>query len=257
MKPKIPPRHLPVLIATSAIPALRLLSGLLMWLLGDSVLSSAYVMSYFVLPALTLAVLPPIICQSEDRSDRVIFTTIVLAGFFIMTMIFRYEGRFPTYAAYSGQEGLSRYESYVGTYVDPLPELEDLGQPADVEFHYFANRSAALLGSDCSTLICTYSPDDYATMTAELEDRYTFHTEPLDAGETDLPPLYTLDGYEFRFLEMHMDTYHLMYPKTMILIGTNDETHEIVWSCYDDDDLDYIPDPVDFLLEDCGWKYIR
>ena len=129
MKPKIPPRHLPVLIATSAIPALRLLSGLLMWLLGDSVLSSAYVMSYFVLPALTLAVLPPIICQNEDRSDRVIFTTIVLAGFFIMTMIFRYEGRFPTYAAYSGQEGLSRYESYVGTYVDPLPEWKTWDSP--------------------------------------------------------------------------------------------------------------------------------
>ena len=48
-----------------------------------------------------------------------------------------------------------------------------------------------------------------------------------------------------------------MYPKSMVLIGTNDETHEIVWSYYDDDDLDWIPDPQEFLLEDCGWKYIR
>ena len=244
MKPKIPPRHLPVLIATSAIPALRLLSGLLMWLLGDSVLSSAYVMSYFVLPALTLAVLPPIICQSEDRSDRVIFTTIVLAGFFIMTMIFRYEGRFPTYAAYSGVEGLSRYESYVGTYVDPLPELEDLGQPADVEFHYFANRSAALLGSDCSTLICTYSPEDYAAMTDNLESN----------ASGDWKPLCTLDGFSFRW------SWFEDYNINILLTATNDETHEILWACYDYydvDDLVDIPDPEEFLLEDCGWKYIR
>ena len=56
---------------------------------------------------------------------------------------------------------------------------------------------------------------------------------------------------------MDSDIYRLMYPKSMVLIGTNDETHEIVWSYYDDDDLDWIPDPQEFLLEDCGWKYIR
>ena len=239
MKPKVPLRHLPGLIAACAIPALRLLSGLLMWLLGDSVLSSAYVFSYFILPALTLAILPPIICQSEDRSDRVIFTTIVLAGFFIMTMIFRYEGRFPTYAAYSGEEGLSRYESYVGTYVDPLPELEDLGQPADVEFHYFTNLSAALWGSDCCTLICTYSPDDYAAMTENLESN----------ASADWNPLCTLDGYTIRW--NRFENY------AILLTATNDETHEVLWACCKGDDLDCISDPERFLLEDCGWKFIR
>ena len=69
--------------------------------------------------------------------------------------------------------------------------------------------------------------------------------------------LRSLDGYEFRFLEMDSDTYRLSYPHYMILVGTNDETHEIVWSYYDDDDLDWIPDPERFLLEDCGWKFIR
>ncbi|MBQ4550882.1 MAG: hypothetical protein IJA49_07285, partial [Oscillospiraceae bacterium] len=66
-----------------------------------------------------------------------------------------------------------------------------------------------------------------------------------------------LEGYEFRFLEMETDTYDLDYPHYMILVGTNDETREIVWSYYDDDDLDYISDPEKFLLNDCGWKYIR
>ena len=136
-------------------------------------------------------------------------------------------------------------------------QVTELGEAEQIEYHYFYNQVGLFFDSDCYTLICTYSPGDYAAMCDELETRYTFHTESLDAGDTELPPLYTLEGYEFRFLEMETDTYDLDYPHYMILVGTNDETREIVWSYYDDDDLDYISDPEKFLLNDCGWKYIR
>ena len=133
----------------------------------------------------------------------------------------------------------------------------DLGEPEKVEYHYFYNQFGLFFDSDCYTLICTYDPEDYAALTEALETRYTFHTKPLDVGETALPPLYTLDGYEFCFLEMETDTYDLDYPHYMVMVGTNDESREIVWSYYDDDALDYISNPEKFLLHDCGWKFIR
>ena len=241
--------------AAALLPTIWLLLGLLM-VLGGSVFTLSFILAHLLVPVLTIALLYRAIRRNEYALDRIVFSILILAGAFILAIFLMTSGHFSIYDHAKGQDALDLYEKDIGHY-DLMPEATELGNPEQIEYHYFFNQIATFFDSDCYTLICSYSPDDYATMTAELEDRYTFHTEPLDAGETDLPPLYTLDGYEFRFLEMHTDTYHLMYPKTMILIGTNDETHEIVWSCYDDDDLDYIPDPVDFLLEDCGWKYIR
>ena len=242
--------------AASLLPALWLLFGLIIWIPGSAVPTLSFILVNLLLPALTIVALHKVIRQNEYAADRWVFTFLTLAGALILSMCLIFQGHFSLHDHAKGQAALDLYEDDIGHY-ELMPESTDLGNPEQIEYHYFFNLYGIFFDSDCYTLICSYAPDDYAAMTAELEDRYTFHTEPLDAGETDLPPLYTLDGYEFRFLEMHTDTYHLMYPKTMILIGTNDETHEIVWSCYDDDDLDYIPDPEDFLLEDCGWKFIR
>ena len=255
MKQKMTGRQKVGFCAAALLPTIWLLLGLLM-VLGGSVFTLSFILAHLLVPVLTIALLYRAIRRNEYASDRVVFSILILAGAFILAIFLMTGGHFSIYDHADGESALEMYESDIGHY-DLMPEATDLGNPEQIEYHYFFNQIATFFDSDCYTLICTYSPDDYATMTAELEDRYTFHTEPLDAGETDLPPLYTLDGYEFRFLEMHTATYHLMYPKTMILIGTNDETYEIVWSCYDDDDLDYIPDPERFLLEDCGWKYIR
>ena len=255
MKQKMTGRQKVGFCAAALLPTIWLLLGLLM-VLGGSVFTLSFILAHLLVPVLTIALLYRAIRRNEYALDRIVFSILILAGAFILAIFLMTSGHFSIYDHAKGQDALDLYEKDIGHY-DLMPEATDLGNPEQIEYHFFFNQIATFFDSDCYTLICSYSPDDYATMTAELEDRYTFHTEPLDAGETDLPPLYTLDGYEFRFLEMHTDTYHLMYPKTMILIGTNDETHEIVWSCYDDDDLDYIPDPEDFLLEDCGWKFIR
>ena len=241
--------------AAALLPTIWLLLGLLM-VLGGSVFTLSFILAHLLVPVLTIALLYRAIRRNEYALDRVVFSILILAGAFILAIFLMTGGHFSIYDHADGESALEMYESDIGHY-DLMPEATDLGNPEQIEYHYFYNQIATFFDSDCYTLICTYSPEDYAAMTTELEDRYTFHTEPLDAGETDLPPLYTLDSYEFRFLDMASDTYHLMYPKTMILIGTNDETHEIVWSYYDDDDLDYIPDPEEFLLEDCGWKFIR
>ena len=231
--------------AASLLPALWLLFGLIIWIPGSAVPTLSFILVNLLLPALTIVALYKVIRQNEYAADRWVFTFLTLAGALILSMCLIFRGHFSLHDHAKGQAALDLYEDDIGHY-ELMPESTDLGNPEQIEYHYFFNLYGIFFDSE-----------DYAAMTAELEDRYTFHTEPLDAGETDLPPLYTLDGYEFRFLEMHTDIYRLMYPKTMILIGTNDETHEIVWSYYDDDDLDWIEDPTNFLLEDCGWKYIR
>ena len=241
--------------AAALLPTIWLLLGLLM-VLGGSVFTLSFILAHLLLPAVALLLLWRTIRSNKHAAWKWVLSIVILCLSILLDIMLMGVGHFSIYDHAKGQDALDLYEKDIGHY-ELMPEATDLGNPEQIEYHYFFNQIATFFDSDCYTLICTYSPDDYATMTAELEDRYTFHTEPLDAGETDLPPLYTLDGYEFRFLDMASDTYHLMYPKTMILIGTNEETHEIVWSCYDDDDLDYIPDPEEFLLEDCGGKFIR
>ena len=255
MKQKMTGRQKVGFCAAALLPTIWLLLGLLM-VLGGSVFTLSFILAHLLLPAAALLLLRRTIRSNKHAAWKWVLSIVILCLSILLDVMLMGAGHFSIYDHAKGQDALDLYEKDIGHY-ELMPEATDLGNPEQIEYHYFFNQIATFFDSDCYTLICTYSPEDYATMTAELEDRYTFHTQPLDAGETDLPPLYTLDGYEFRFLEMHTDTYHLMYPKTMILIGTNDETHEIVWSCYDDDDLDYIPDPEDFLLEDCGWKYIR
>ena len=64
-----------------------------------------------------------------------------------------------------------------------------------------------------------------------------------------------IDGYSFRMLST--DEYDMNYPKDVALIATNDETKEIVYLSFHDQDIDYIDSMDKFILDDCGWKHIR
>jgi len=238
------------------IPALWLGLGLV-WLLGDAVLTVSYGLTYLLLPALTLPVLYWLIRRGWHPVWRGLLCGVVLIVVVHIGLLLVFCGHYSRYADTVGPKALARYEADVrGTHRLP-PEVPDLGEPARTEYHRFADRWI-LFSSDCHTLICSYGPEDYARRAAALEAQLTFHTEPLDAGNgKQLEPLFTLDSYEFRFLEMDTETYDLHFPHYMVLVGTNDERQEIVWSYFADPDLDYISDPTKFLTDYCGWKYIR
>ena len=244
------------LFAAGLLPGLLFLLGLFLWIFGAPVLTFSYALDFLILPALTWWLLYRITRKGWRPRLRAILCILILAVSAWLMFQLNVWGHYSLYNHAEGEKALTHYQDDSDEYRN-MPEVGDLGEPEKVEYHYFYNQFGLFFDSDCYTLICTYAPEDYVALTEALETRYTFHTKPLDVGETDLPPLYTLDGYEFRFLEMESDIYHLTYPKSMVLIGTNDETHEIVWSFYDDDDLDWITDPQKFLLNDCGWKYIR
>ena len=58
-------------------------------------------------------------------------------------------------------------------------------------------------------------------------------------------------------LSVEDERYGYSYPKKMGFVGTNDQTCEIVYLSFADDDLDYIESLSDFISNSCGFKHIR
>lgn len=108
----------------------------------------------------------------------------------------------------------------------------------------------SLFTCDVNALICAYDEDTYSQQKALLEEKYVFQTDAVKGEATA-----EVDGYYFRMLSKN--EYEMNYPKEVVLIATNDETNEIVYMSFYDDDLDYIDSLDEFILEDCGWQYIR
>ena len=162
--------------------------------------------------------------------------------------------------------GLMQVRHYEGTeaerlYVDVkeentlMPELAAIGQPTDVEYHRVMFHH--LFSSETDILICRYSLDEYVIQKAALDTEYAFQTEAITNGHSDGQPSAEVDGYQFRFLSIKEYKGTIDYPKHVILIGCSDDAREIVYIAYEDDDLDYIPSLEDFILDYCGWKYVR
>ena len=141
----------------------------------------------------------------------------------------------------------------------------ELGTPEEMTYHHHRIH-VMVFQSDSHILLCRYSPNDYARQKATLEQQYAFRTEAL-IGSPDLrdvetvfvEPYETIGNDEFRFIvpQDGANLYGDRYFKTCLLFVTNDETCEIGFLTFVDDDLDEARDLAQFLKEDCGWKDIR
>ena len=141
----------------------------------------------------------------------------------------------------------------------------ELGTPEEMTYHHHIIE-VAVFRSDSHILLCRYSPDDYARQKATLEQQYAFRTEAL-IGLTELrdeetafvEPYEKIGNDEFRFIvpQDGANKYGDRYFKTCLLFVTNDETCEIGFLAFVDDDLDEAKDLSQFLKEYCGWKDIR
>ena len=136
-------------------------------------------------------------------------------------------------------------------------EITDWGTPTDVEYQFYDKQVGVFFDTYAYTLICKYTDADYLVQKEHLVETYRFHSEPLSALENTIPAEYETDGSTFHFLSFDVEEYRLEYPKYMTILGFNDETREIVYLYFDDDDLDYISSWEQFLTSDCGWNHIR
>jgi hypothetical protein len=72
-------------------------------------------------------------------------------------------------------------------------------------------------------------------------------------GNYEMLSIYENDQIDHHYTQIE----EFNYPKRLMFVATNDETNEIVYLSFYDDDLDYIVSLGDFLIDDCGWKHIR
>lgn len=156
---------------------------------------------------------------------------------------------------YEGVEAEQQYAAAKGENT-LMPEWADVTGNAGAKYcHVISN--AFIFSSETDYLICNYTPEEYAIQKAQLDIQYTFQTEAIIDENEICEPMTAIDGYQFRMLSV--DTYEesLYYPKQIVLIGCSDDARKIVYLLFEDWDLDYLSSLEQFIIDECGWKYIH
>ena len=253
-----------------AVPAIILLGLTLalwcFWTYAWGLILNIVSFSFFVLgPALILTRLI-LLFRSYRSAGAKTWRTILYIGILLTVLFFGMVSFYQVHRA-TQRNAVEKFES-------ALPEFgkqrdafgtPELGTPEKTTYHYY-KTVGVIFESYAHILLCRYSPEDYAAQKAALEEQFSFRTEPV-IGDSDfngenallLEPYVRIGNDEFRFLFPWdgADEYGDRFFKTCLLFVTNDETHEIGFIAFDDDDLDEARDLTEFLNEYCGWSVIR
>lgn len=244
------------LCAVVILPVLPILLGIAL-LCNNLILHPLNVVTYFLLPVLAFGICFLMIRSHLKLWLKWLVCILTLFLFVQATIYLLILGPYIEREYWTGDNALAQFQEAV-TYFDTVCYvIPDIGQPMDMEYQYYYKLFGVFFDTETYTLICHYTEPDYLAQKEYLEETCRFHTEPLSEPERTLPAEYETDGYTFRFLSFDEEEYRLEYPKYMTILGFNDETHEIVYLYFDDDDLDYISSWDHFLTSDCGWNHIR
>lgn len=197
--------------------------------------------NYFMYHSKRKTITKIIFCKS------IIFLTVLVSfGFLFMGTLCRF-------TTHNGDQANSRYEELRSIH----PYLPKLKETKSTKYHHFALKTF-IFRANTDILISTYSEDEYNRQKSELDRNFVFQESAMSAHAYVQQPRHQINGYDFRALSFTEKKYSdLYYPKRMVWIGTNDETNEIVYLHYYDDDLDYIDSMDHFFMNEFGWKYIQ
>ena len=219
---------------------------------------------HILLPLVTAGLLALCVFSGRKKILSGVISGVIL-GLFIV--LFAGSAAFADYVQVKHYDGAKAKERYTAAMAEQpyraaqiastlMPELSEIGQPFDIGYGHVW-QSAFIFSSDADFLICHYTPEEYEIQKAALDTEYVFQTEGIPNQHSDGQPSAEVDGYQFRFLSIEEYEVTIDYPKHVILIGYSDKAHKIVYILYNDTDLDYIPSLEDFILDYCGWKYVR
>lgn len=241
------------LVMAGILPLMLLVLGVLM-LMGDSVITGSFVITFMVLPVIAYTGCYFVIRARWHPAVRGIGCIAILVAMVFLFIFMMGSGHFSIFYSEAGEEAIAQYEKDTRD-ISRMPDIAALGETEEIRYHYFFDQWGVFFDSNCYMLFCRYTEEEYARQTDRIGAEYVFQTEPLTAHGYAVDPTVTMDGYEFRFLSFN--DYKLVYPKYMMLIATNEENHEVVYLWYEDDDLDYIESIEEHFLESFGWKYIE
>ena len=242
-------------LCCALVPLLAILFGIGMLLKG-TLFNLGFAITFFTIPLIAEGLLAWCIFSGSKTCKKVILSGTILAIFIIVFLFAFIITNTVTVRCYEGAEAEQQYSSVPNEY-SLMPDLSAIGQPAEIQY-YYVSSTVVIFHSETDFLICRYPPDEYEAQKARLEAEYTFQSETItDSYGSNCEPETEIDGYQFRLLsiEAYKDT--LYYPQKIILIGYSDLTREIIYAEFEDYDLDCIRSLKSFIIDYCGWKYIR
>ena len=214
--------------------------------------------TYFLIESIALGLLALCIFSRSKTWVKALLSVVILILFlaaFYFGLLF---AEFTWVTHYEGDKVEPPYHAAIGEHT-LMPDLSQIGQPSHLTYNHI-HAEFFIFTSETDYLICQYEPEEYALQKAALDTAYTFQTTPIKNYDSVCAPMAEIGGYTFRMLSFDAydtETHLIMYPKKMVLIGYSDEAREIVYLAFDDIDLDSIPSLESFIINDCGWKYIR
>ena len=236
-------RRLIGFLCCALLPVAAMVLGILL-LFKDVMLNVGIAVVYFFIPLLTAGLLVWCIFSNGKTWKKYILCSVILVLFLIALFYSCLIVGWTQLKRYEGNEAVQQYSTSESE-SELMPELSELGNPEKIE--YYNLFSAFLIFTyETDGLICTYTQEEYAIQKARLDTTYNFQTEKIAVE---------IDGYQFRMLSI--DEYDLYYPMNIVLVGYSDDANEIVYIEFYDIDLDYITSLQDFIMNICGWKYIR
>lgn len=244
------------LTAASLIPIVVMVLGLRETANGI-LITPAFISGFFLFPCGAIVGFFFLITSRMKRWGKILLSILLFACFVTLdfgTLLFGTLEDLDHYKNAAAMEAYEEHEQLVAT----MPDLEELGVPEQTE--YYRYDFSCLFWLEAETLICQYSEADYMEEKARLEERYVFQEKPFQRSYTEplCEPTAEIDGYTFRTLSVE-GTYkdEIRYPAFLMFVGTNDAAREIVYLATDDPERDYIEALDEYILEVCGWKYIR
>ncbi len=162
------------------------------------------------------------------------------------------------------QNAQNQFEATVANVLpDALSSPLKLESPESIVLHKYLFINP-IYTQKADTLLCKYNASDYEVAKTALENQYSFRTEPLNNGCVDDPENMLIDPY----IRIGDDTFRFLSPKDgydsgwefykrSLLVVTNDTEHEIGYILFNDFELDWAENLTEFIIEECGWKYIR
>lgn len=240
------------LICSAVLPAMAIGLGILL-LTKDVMLNIGSVITYFIFPLIATALLGWCIFFNCKTWKKCVLSGVILVSFSILFFVSSIITGWTQVKSYEGNEAVQQYSS-VKSGSEIMPDLSEVGETTNIK-HYNVSSFFYIFSSETDYLICQYAQEEYEIQKTRLDSVYSFQTETITGDFSNCEPMVEIDGCRFKMLSIK--DYGLYYPKNIILIGCSDATREIVYLEFNDIELDYISSLKDFIIDECGWKYIR
>lgn len=238
------------LVFLCILPVLAIIKGIGL-VKNGMMLTGSIIFTFFALPLIAVFLFIIILIKVKKIWAKVATCIVVLLASLFCFVGFCGFQKYERIECYENEELQEQYAENTNAF---MPELTEVSESEKLEYYHYEG-SGAIFQWNSQSLICKYSDEEYLKQKASLEGKYVFQTDAIKWAEHICEPTIEIDGFSFRMLSRN--EYEIDYPKKVGLIATNDETREIVYICYNDQDRDYIESLEEFILDECGWKHIR